>query len=300
MATTATPVPATRRHPARRRRHLPRIGVMISLVIVVGLLLAALLAPWVAPYDPLAQNLNARLTGPSATHLLGTDKFGRDVLSRLIWGGRNAYGGVAIAVAVTLGLGIPWGTVAGYWPRYAGTILMRVADTLIAFPMLVLAVAITGSLGAGLVTSMVAVGLVLSPKTAQLTKTGVQALRGQQFVLSARLSRVPAPVILARHILPSALRPVVVQVTIYTGLGFVIQGVLSFIGLGIQRPEPSWGSDLSDAYSQILTAPMQIIAPGVLLGLVVMCVYRLGDALRDRMSSNVLASERAEDDVVVA
>lgn len=166
--------------------------------------------------------------------------------------------------------------------------------------MLVLAVAITGSLGAGLVTSMVSVGLVLSPKTAQLTKTGVQALRGQQFVLSARLSRVPAPVILARHILPSALRPVVVQVTIYTGLGFVIQGVLSFIGLGIQRPEPSWGSDLSDAYSQILTAPMQITAPGVLLGLVVMCVYRLGDALRDRMSSSVLTPERAEDDVVVA
>ncbi|HEY3686037.1 MAG TPA: ABC transporter permease [Streptosporangiaceae bacterium] len=283
-----------------RGRHLPSIGVVISLVVVVGLLLAALLAPWVAPYDPLAQNLNTRLADPSMAHLLGTDKFGRDVLSRLIWGGRNAYGGVAIAVAVTLGLGIPWGTVAGYWPRYAGTVLMRVADTLIAFPMLVLAVAITGSLGAGLVTSMVAVGLVLSPKTAQLTKTGVQALRGQQFVLSARLSGVPAPLILARHVLPTALRPVVVQVTIYTGLGFVIQGVLSFIGLGIQRPEPSWGSDLSDAYTQILTAPMQIIAPGVLLGVVVMCVYRLGDALRDRMSSTVLASERAENDVVVA
>lgn len=282
------------------RRRRPSAGLIISLVVVIGLLLAALLAPWVAPYDPLAQNLNARLADPSMTHLLGTDKFGRDVLSRLIWGGRNAYGGVAIAVAVTLGLGIPWGTIAGYWPRYAGTVLMRVADTLIAFPMLVLAVAITGSLGAGLVTSMVAVGLVLSPKTAQLTKTGVQALRGQQFVLSARLSGVPAPVILARHILPTALRPVVVQVTIYTGLGFVIQGVLSFIGLGIQRPEPSWGSDLSDAYTQILTAPMQIIAPGVLLGVVVMCVYRLGDALRDRMSSTVLTAERAENDVVVA
>ena len=298
MSTAAAARGTVRRTATRRRR--PSTGVIIALVIVVGLLLAALLAPWVAPYDPLAQNLNARMAGPSANHLLGTDKFGRDVLSRLIWGGRNAYGGVAIAVGVTLGLGIPWGTVAGYWPRYAGTVLMRVADTMIAFPMLVLAVAITGSLGAGLVTSMVAVGLVLSPKTAQLTKTGVQALREQQFVLSARLSGVPAPVILARHILPTALRPVVVQVTIYTGLGFVIQGVLSFIGLGIQRPEPSWGSDLSDAYTQILTAPMQIIAPGVLLGLVVMCVYRLGDALRDRMSSTVLASERAEDDVVVA
>lgn len=298
MSTTTASATRSRRPRVRPRRGRPSAGVIISLVVVAGLLLVALLAPWVAPYDPLAQNLDARLAGPSAEHLLGTDKFGRDVLSRLIWGGRSAYGGVAIAIAVTLGLGIPWGTIAGYWPRYAGAVLMRVADTMIAFPMLVLAVAITGSLGAGLVTSMVAVGLVLSPKTAQLTKTGVQALRGQHYVLSARLSGVPAPILLVRHILPAALRPVVVQVTIYTGLGFVVQGALSFIGLGIQRPEPSWGSDLSDAYTQILTAPMQIAAPGVLLGVVVMCVYRLGDALRDRMSSTVLSSERAENDVI--
>jgi peptide/nickel transport system permease protein len=161
-------------------------------------------------------------------------------------------------------------------------------------------VAITGSLGAGLVTSMVAIGLVLSPNTAQLTRSGVLSLRQQQFVQSARLSGVRTPIILARHVLPLALRPVVVQLTIYTGLTFVIQGVLSFLGLGVPKPAPSWGSDLSDAYAQILPAPAQIIAPGVLLGVVVLCVYRVGDALRDRMSSGVLRTERTEDDVIVA
>lgn len=276
------------------------IGLVVALTVLAGLLIAAVLAPWVAPYDPLAQDLTNRLAGPSLAHLLGTDQFGRDVLSRLIWGGRNAFGGVAIAVGVTFVLGVVWGTVAGYWPRYAGTVLMRFADIMIAFPTMVLAVAITGSLGAGLVTSMVAIGLVLSPNTAQLTRSGVLSVRQQQFVQSARLSGVRTPIILARHVLPLALRPVVVQLTIYTGLTFVIQGVLSFLGLGVPKPAPSWGSDLSDAYAQILSAPAQIIAPGVLLGVVVLCVYRVGDALRDRMSAGVLRTERTEDDVIVA
>src|SRR5262249_26649135 len=134
-------------------RRLP-VGLVISLVVLIGLLLAALLAPWVAPDDPLAQDLRHRLQGPSGAHLLGTDLFGRDVLSRLIWGGRGAYGGVAIAVGVTLVVGVVWGTVAGYWPRFSGTVLMRLADIMVAFPTMVLAVAITGSLGPGLVTSM--------------------------------------------------------------------------------------------------------------------------------------------------
>ncbi|OLF10205.1 hypothetical protein BLA60_17350 [Actinophytocola xinjiangensis] len=281
-------------------RARPSAGLIIALTVLIGLLLAALLAPWVAPYDPLAQNLDNRLAGPSGAHLLGTDQFGRDVLSRLIWGGRNAFGGVAIAVGVTFVVGVLWGTVAGYWPRYAGTTLMRLADIMIAFPTMVLAVAITGSLGAGLVTSMVSIGLVLSPNTAQLTRSGVLAVRQQQFVQSARLSGVRTPVILARHVLPMALRPVVVQLTIYTGLAFVIQGVLSFLGLGVPKPAPSWGSDLSDAYAQILSAPAQIVAPGVLLGVVVLCVYRVGDALRDRMSTGVVRTERTEDDLIVA
>jgi peptide/nickel transport system permease protein len=299
-ATATSDRPQRTRRRSRRHRRRGGAGMVLALAILAALLLAAVLAPLVAPYDPLAQDLTARLAGPSAHHLLGTDLFGRDVLSRLIWGGRNAFGGVAVAMAVTTVVGVLWGAVAGYWARYLGTTLMRLADIAIAFPTMVLAVAITGSLGPGLITSMVAIGLVFSPNTARLTRTGVLAVRQQHFVLSARLSGVRAPIILARHILPSALRPVVVQTTIFTGLAFVLQGVLSFLSLGVQRPAPSWGSDLSDAYGQILTAPMQVIAPGALLGIVVLCVYRVGDGLRDRMSAGVLPAEGIENDVIVA
>ncbi|GLZ09233.1 dipeptide ABC transporter permease DppC [Actinomadura sp. NBRC 104412] len=290
------------RGPTRPRRALPALppGAWLSLAVLALLLAAALLAQWIAPHDPLAQDLTRKLEGPSADHLLGTDRFGRDVLSRLIWGGRNAFGGVAICIAVAVLLGVPWGTVAGFWPRYVGTVLMRISDTMIAFPLLVLAIAITGSLGVGLVTSMVAVGLVLAPNTAQLTRAGVLAVRERDFVASARLSGVWTPILLVRHVLPTALRPVVIQMTIYTGLTFVVQGALAFLGLGPQRPTPSWGSDLNDAYSQILSAPLLILPPGLLLGVVVLCVYRVGDALRDRMSAEPSRVHRKENDVVVA
>ncbi|SNT58517.1 peptide/nickel transport system permease protein [Actinomadura meyerae] len=287
------------RGPARGQRAVP-LGAWISMAVLAVLLLAAVLAPWIAPHDPLAQDLANKLQGPSADHLLGTDRFGRDVLSRLIWGGRNAFGGVAVCIAVAMLLGVPWGTIAGFWPRYVGTVLMRISDLMIAFPLLVLAIAITGSLGVGLITSMVAVGLVLAPNTAQLTRAGVLAAREQDFVASARLSGVWTPIVLIRHVLPTALRPVVIQMTIYTGLTFVIQGALAFLGLGPQRPTPSWGSDLNDAYSQILSAPLLILPPGLLLGAVVLCVYRIGDSLRDRMSSDLSTDHRKENDVVVA
>lgn len=271
-----------------------------ALFIMIVLLTSSLLAPWIAPYDPIAQDLANKLQGPSWAHPLGTDNLGRDVLSRLIWGGRNAFTGVAICIGVAMGLGIPWGTAAGFWPKYIGSVLMRICDVMIAFPLLVLAIAITGSLGTGLVTSMIAVGLVLAPNTALMTRAGVLAVRDRDFVASARLSGVPTPVLLVRHVLPTALRPVVIQLTIYTGLTFVIQGALAFLGLGPQRPTPSWGSDLNEAYSQILSAPLLILPPGILLGVVVLCVYRLGDALRDRMSTGSGMETRTENEVVVA
>lgn len=284
---------------SRRRSRLP-LGVWVAIAVMTLLLATSLLAPWIAPYDPIVQDLPNKLQGPSWAHPLGTDNLGRDVLSRLMWGGRNAFTGVAICIGVAMGLGIPWGTIAGYWPRYVGSVLMRICDVMIAFPLLVLAIAITGSLGTGLVTSMVAVGLVLAPNTALLTRAGVLAVRDRDFVASARLSGVRTPVLIVRHVLPTALRPVVIQLTIYTGLTFVIQGALAFLGLGPQRPTPSWGSDLNEAYGQILSAPLLILPPGILLGVVVLCVYRLGDALRDRMSAGSTLDTRTENEVVVA
>jgi peptide/nickel transport system permease protein len=269
-------------------------GFVVSLVVICGLVLTALLAPLIAPDNPLAQNLGHTMAAPSWSHLLGTDFYGRDVLSRLIWGGRSAFLGVVISLAVGLGAGIPWGLAAGYWPRWTGALLMRVADTLLAFPALVLAVVITGILGPNLYTSMTSVGVVFAPVVARLTRVGVLEVRQREFVQSARLSGCSRRVILLRHVIPAALGPVVVQATIFAGLAFIIEGGLSFLGLGVQPPAPSWGGDLALAYQYILSSPGQVVAPGALIAIVVLCTYRIGDALRANLSAQHLAERAPE------
>jgi peptide/nickel transport system permease protein len=267
-------------------------GLVLSVVVLCGLIVISVLAPVVAPFNPIAQDLSHPMAAPSFSHLLGTDYYGRDVFSRLIWGGRSAFLGVAISLGVGLGLGVPWGLAAGYWPRYAGSVLMRVADALLAFPALVLAVVITGILGPNLYTSMTSVGVVFAPVFARLTRVGVLEVRQREFVLSARMSGCSRRVILLRHVIPAAAGPVMVQATIFAGLAFIIEGGLSFLGLGVQPPAPSWGGDLALAYQYILSAPGQVVPPGVLIAVVVLCVYRIGDALRGRLSVHHV-SERA-------
>lgn len=273
---------SSRSRGARRGRRRPA-GLVVAVVIVGGLIVASLLAPLIAPFSPVTQNLSDTMAKPGWTHLLGTDYYGRDVLSRLLWGGRAAFEGVLISLAVGLILGVPWGLAAGYWPRWAGATLMRLADAVLAFPALVLAVVITGILGPSLITSMTSVGVVFAPVLARLTRVGVLEVREREFVQSARLSGCPRRVILIRHVLPAALGPVVVQLTIFAGIAFIIEGGLGFLGLGVQPPTPSWGGDLALAYQYILSAPGQVVAPGVLIAVVVLCVYRIGDSLRARL-----------------
>jgi peptide/nickel transport system permease protein len=268
-------------------RRLPA-GLVASIVVLCGLVVAAVFAPLIAPDNPLSQNLGHTMAAPSWSHLLGTDYYGRDVLSRLLWGGRSAFLGVLISLGVGLGLGVPWGLAAGYWPRWTGTVLMRIADTLLAFPALVLAVVITGILGPNLLTSMTSVGVVFAPVLARLTRVGVLDVRQREYVLSARMSGCSKRVILLRHVLPAALGPVVVQATIFAGIAFIIEGGLSFLGLGVQPPAPSWGGDLALAYQYILSSPGQVVAPGLLIAIVVLCVYRISDSLRARFDTQRL------------
>lgn len=289
---SAAPAGQARARPSRRRRR--PAGLVVSLIVLGGLLLAALLAPVIVPDNPLGQNLNNTKAAPSLAHLLGTDYYGRDVLSRLIWGGRSAYLGVLISLVVALVLGVPWGLAAGYWPRWTGAVLMRLADTLLAFPALVLAVVITGVLGPNLYTSMTSVGVVFAPVIARLTRVGVLEVREREFVQAARLSGCSSRVIMLRHVVPAALGPVVVQATIFAGLAFIIEGGLSFLGLGVQPPAPSWGGDLALAYQYILSSPGQVIAPGALIAVVVLCVYRAGDELRSRLAVPKLTEQTPE------
>jgi peptide/nickel transport system permease protein len=288
------PVSEPRLRLSKRLRTRPPIGLTLSIAVLVGLILLALLAPILGLADPNAQDSSTVMAGPSWNHLLGTDYYGRDVLSRLIWGGRSSFEGVGIALGVSLVLGLPWGLAAGYWPRSAGSVLMRLADTLLAFPPLVLAVVITGVLGPGLTTSMMSVGIVFAPVLARLTRIGVLEIRQREYVDSARLSGVPTRIILTRHILPGAMGPVIVQTTIFAGLAFIVEAGLSFLGLGIQPPAPSWGGDLQLAYQYILDKPAMVFPPGIIIAIVVLSVYRIGDSIRNLQSSGLSVSQEIQ------
>jgi peptide/nickel transport system permease protein len=279
--------PQARRKGARR---LP-IGARISGGFLVLVIVISAAAPLVAPDSPNAEDLNSLRAGPSWHHLLGTDSFGRDILSRLIWGGRPALLGVALAMVIAVVVGTTWGAIAGYGPRFLSGPLMRLVDAVLSFPAVVLAVAITGVLGPGLVTSMVSVGVVFSPFIARLTRSGVMAAMQTDYVAAAKMSGCPWWIVLARHAIPAAAGPVVVQSTVFAGLAFIVEAALSFLGLGVQPPNPSWGGMLADAYQYILVSPGQMVAPGVIIALVVLAVYRLGDELRSRIAGSGVPTE---------
>jgi peptide/nickel transport system permease protein len=282
---------ASGRRPGRRRRR--KWGLWLAIGWLSLTIITAIFAFAISPYGPDAQNLTHALKGPSWAHWLGTDNYGRDVLSRVIWGGQAAWEGVVISMVVALVLGVPWGIVSGYWPRYIGTTLMRVADALLAFPALIFAIVVTGILGPSLVNSMVVVGVVFSPVIARLMRVGVLSLRDRSFVESSRLSGCPTRVVLWRHIFPQAIGPVIVQATIFAGLAFIIEGALSFLGFSIQPPEPSWGGDMAQAFEYVLSSPGEILPYGIVIAITVLSIYRVGDSLRDHFGA-ALASDSSE------
>lgn len=256
-------------------------GARVALTFLVILMLASIAAPLLAPDNPLAQSLQARLQGPSSLHWLGTDVDGRDILSRLLYGGRSAFEGVGIALLVTVVLGIPWGLAAGYSSGMVDEILMRLADALLSFPGIVLAIAITGVLGPSLLNAMIAIGVIFAPTIARLLRSAILPLRNAEFVLVARSLNVSAIRIGFRHVLPNAMAPVLVQLISLSSIVLIIQAALAFLGLGIQPPAPSWGGDMALAYSYFTSAPLNTIAPGLALTIGALTLSTVGDGLRD-------------------
>lgn len=247
------------------------------LVLVICLAVAA---PLVARYPPAAQDFGP-FAGPSWQHWLGTDDLGRDVWSRLVYGARASMAAAAIAIAVALALGVPVGLLAGYRGGWVDAVLMRVADTLLSFPGIVLAIAITAVLGPGLVNSMLAVGVVFSPSIARVTRGQVLVTRERAYVEAAVSFGTPAWRIVLRHIVPNSVQPVVIQATFMLGLAVLAEASLSFVGLGVQYPQPSFGVMLQRAAQFITLAPAGVYAPGLAIGLAVLSFNALGDALRD-------------------
>jgi peptide/nickel transport system permease protein len=272
---TAPAVPASR---GRRRRGYPGL---VSLVGAGILLLVALLGPTLAPFDPTEQTLEHMLEPPGRTHWLGTDDLGRDVLSRLLYGARVSLGVGVLAVALSLSLGVVLGLVSGYHAGWLDGAIMRVMDGLLAFPSIVLALAITAALGPSLQNAMIAIGIIGIPGFARLVRGQVLALRAQEFVEAARALGAGDGRIVAWHIAPGTMAPVVIHASLRLAFAVLTEAGLSFLGLGTQPPTPSWGAMLNTGREYLEMAPWLSLAPGAASFATTLCFNFLGDAVRD-------------------
>ena len=265
------------------RRFVHRRAALLGAAYLVLLIGGALAAPAIAPYDPLKQDPGAMLSTPSRAHWLGTDDLGRDVLSRLLYGARLSLGASLMAVAIATLAGLPIGLAAGYLGGAADDALMRVIDALQAFPALILAMAISAALGPGLVNVMIAVGIVYTPRFARLVRGQVLSLREELFVEGARAAGASHLRIIARHVLPNVVAPVTVQVSIGVAFALLAETSLSFLGVGIKPPEPSWGTDVGRGYRFMRLAPWLVFIPGSVILLTTLAFNMVGDGMRDAL-----------------
>ena len=270
-------------------RRNPRI--VIGGALVTLLLLVALTAPFVAPYDPVEVDVSRSLLPPSPEHWLGTDDLGRDVLSRVIWGSRVSLSVGVISVSIGFIIGVSVGLLAGYLGGLVDLIAMRAIDALLAFPALILAIAITAALGPQLQNAMIAIGVVAIPLYARLTRGQVLSVRERDFLTAARTVGVPPTRLVLRHIFPNITNPLVVQATLSTAFAILAEATLSFLGLGAQPPTPTWGADIF--YSQRWLTNLKwwmSVGPGLGIFLAVFAFNFLGDALRDALDPRLRRS----------
>jgi ABC-type dipeptide/oligopeptide/nickel transport system permease subunit len=253
-------------------------AVLVVLFVVVGLL-----APWLAPQDPLRGDLSRAREDPSREHWLGTDELGRDVLSRIVWGARLTLRVGLIAVAIGLLIGVPLGLVSGYVGGTFDLLAQRLVDVLLAFPGVLLAIMIVAIMGTGLENVMIAVGVVSIPTYTRLVRGQVLLLSALPFVEAARALGQSQSLILLRHVLPNTLSPIIVQSTLQFATSILWAAGLSFLGLGAQAPAPEWGALVATGKTYLRSAPHLVIFPGIVISLTVMALSLFGDALRDAL-----------------
>jgi peptide/nickel transport system permease protein len=261
------------------RHSAGRIGTIVVFLFVV----TACLAPLIAHYDPLATDWGALRQAPSAAHWFGTDDLGRDVLSRVIWGSRASLLVGVLSVALAMAVGVPLGLISGYAGGIVDGVLMRVTDGLLAIPSLILAIALAAFLGASLTNAMIAIGVAAAPIFIRLTRGQVLVVRGEQYVDAVRTMGFSGLRIIGRHILPNILAVLLVQATLSMADAIIAEAGLSFLGLGQQPPNPSWGAALDAARGFIVECPWMSIWPGVFICVSVFGLNLLGDGLRDAL-----------------
>lgn len=290
---------AAQQQPLRRRKHKQFIANLFGVrlvgagVVLLGIVVVcALFANVIAPYDPTAQDYTAVAQSPSAQHLLGTDDLGRDVLSRIIYGSRVSLQVGAIAVSIAVLLGGTLGLLAGYVGGVTDDVIMRFVDAVQAFPGLILALALAAALGPGVGNVMIAVGFISAPAMARLTRGQTLSVREREFVAAAKVMGAPPRRIIARHVWPNVTAPIIVQATLLVATAIVTEASLSFLGVGVQPPTPSWGSMLRTGSQYLEVAPWIALAPGVAIFLTVLAFNVLGDGLRTVLDPRLSSRQR--------
>ncbi len=280
-----TSIAQTIESPGRRalRRLLRRPAAVFGLAVVILFVAAALLAPIVAPADPIATNWGAIRKAPSALYWFGTDENGRDLLSRVIYGARASLQAGVISVAISIAIGLPLGLLAGYVGGWIDAVISRITDAMLACPFLILAIALAAFLGPSLTNAMIAIGISATPAFIRLTRGATLNAKVDDYIEAARAVGNPHWRIAAVHLLPNILPALMVQATLALAAAIIAEASLSFLGLGQQPPAPSWGSMLNNAQRFITQAPWMALFPGAAIFLVVLAFNLLGDGLRDAL-----------------
>lgn len=263
------------------RKDAARQKMIFFGILVLGVICAAAFAPWLCPYDPYEQDLSAALQPPGAEHLLGTDRYGRDMLSRVIMGSRTSVFSALFLVLAITAVGSTVGTISGYHGGKLDAVLMRISDVFLSFPGMVFAVAAAGVMNGGMMNAVAALACISWPKYARIARSQVIAVKGTSFIAAAKLSGSGSGKIMIKHIVPNIAGPVIVTAALDIGTMMMELAGLSFLGLGAAPPTAEWGSMMSSGRSMLQTSPWVILAPGCAIFLTVMVFNLAGDTVRD-------------------
>ena len=261
--------------------------VLAGAILVVLVVLTALLARVIAPYDPIANNIRAALQPPSSLYFFGTDRFGRDVFSRVVFGSQLSLLVGLVSVAISATFGTLLGLASGFFGGWIDDLIGRVMDVLFSFPALVLAIAIAATLGPGITNAIIAIAVVYAPLFGRVVRGPVLVERSKDYVEAARAVGVGSSRLILRHVLPNVLSPLIVQVTLTISHAILLESYLSFLGLGTQPPYPSWGTMLQENRTFLETAPWTSVFPGLAIMLAVLAFNLLGDGIRDVLDPRV-------------
>ena len=254
---------------------------MLGLAIVIILILIALLAPLIAPYDPIARIKKDSSLPPSKAYFFGTDLLGRDIFSRVIYGSRISIEVGIVAVGISVVIGLFFGALSGYFGGVSDAVIMRIADIFFAFPYILGAIAIMTVLGPGIVNIFIAIGILGWASFARIFRSSILSIKNKEYIEAARALGASNYRIITKHIFPNSMAPIIVYATMNVGVAIIVEAALSFLGLGVQPPTPSWGKMLAESLDYIDIAPWMMLFPGLAIVITVLGFVLLGDGLRD-------------------